>query len=212
MGSNKLEDTQARIADVPYRRREGHRKHPARRSWTDTCSPNLGRSGRPASVVTQVIYHHYRDDRARRTRCDGGVQVARAQKTTARKAANRRNRFIHITGGSRTVNRPAGGQDPAIQFAGEPNYVIVSMRNLLKGDVGTTTITKATKFRGLWSCQGRSADDVGWQEVGTSGSRGQPITIVPDTGGPVAYSVCHDHHHPCRHRRRGGLCPGHLAN
>src|SRR5437763_5721808 len=27
------------------------------------------------------------------------------------------------------------------------------------------------------------------------------VTIVPSTGGPVAHPVCHDHDHPCRHRR-----------
>ena len=51
----------------------------------------------------------------------------------------------------------------------------------------------------------------GWYEDGTSGRSGQSIAIVSDTGGPVAYSVCHDHDHPCRHRRRGVFAPGHLG-
>ena len=37
------------------------------------------------------------------------------------------------------------------------------------------------------------------------------VTIVPDTGGPVAFSVCHDHHYPCCQCRCGVFAPGHLG-
>ena len=37
------------------------------------------------------------------------------------------------------------------------------------------------------------------------------MTIFPSTRGPVENSVCHDHDHPCRYRRRGRFAPGHLG-
>ncbi len=53
----------------------------------------------------QVIYYQYRADRARRTLRGIDEQVAKAERAVAGKTAVKRNRFIQLTGATKTVNR-----------------------------------------------------------------------------------------------------------
>ncbi len=53
----------------------------------------------------QVIYRQYRAERARRTPRGIGEQAARAGKAVAGKTSVKRNRFIQLSGGTRSVNR-----------------------------------------------------------------------------------------------------------
>ena len=53
----------------------------------------------------QVIYYQYRADRARRTLRGIDEQVTKAEQAVAGNAPVKRNRFIQLSGGTRSVNR-----------------------------------------------------------------------------------------------------------
>jgi Transposase DDE domain len=95
----------ARIPHEPYVVKRWRREHPGQdipdghiftQPWP--AGPNGGRRD-------QVIYYQYRHDRARRTLRGIDEQVAKAEKAVAGQVPVKRNRFIRLTGGTRTVNR-----------------------------------------------------------------------------------------------------------
>jgi hypothetical protein len=78
------------------------------------AGPNGGRRD-------QVIYYQYRHDRARRTLRGIDEQIREAEQAVAGKVPVKRNRFIRLTGGSRTVNRQLEAKARAL--AGLKGYV-----------------------------------------------------------------------------------------
>jgi transposase len=62
-------------------------------------------SEKTRGVPDMVIYYQYRADRARRTLRGINEQVAKAEKTVAGTASVKRNRFITLTGATKSVNR-----------------------------------------------------------------------------------------------------------
>jgi hypothetical protein len=56
-------------------------------------------------IPDRVVYYQYRHDRARRTLRGIDEQVAKAQRAVEGKAAAKRNRFIKLTGATKSVNR-----------------------------------------------------------------------------------------------------------
>jgi len=69
----------------------------------------------------QVIYYRYKADRARRTLRGIDELVTKAEKAVAGKVPVKRNRFIKLPGGTRTVNREL--EDKARSLAGLKGYV-----------------------------------------------------------------------------------------
>ena len=69
----------------------------------------------------QVVYYQYRADRARRTLKGIDEQVGKAEKAVAGKAPVKRNRFIVLTGGDKSVNRELDAK--ARTLAGWRSYV-----------------------------------------------------------------------------------------
>ena len=69
----------------------------------------------------QVIYYQYRHDRARRTLRGIDEQVKKAEQAVAGKAPVKRNRFIQLSGGTRSVNREL--EEKARALAGLKGYV-----------------------------------------------------------------------------------------
>jgi Transposase DDE domain len=69
----------------------------------------------------QVIYYQYRHDRARRTLRGIDEQVAKAEQAVAGNAPVKRNRFIQLSGGTRSVNREL--EEKARTLAGIKGYV-----------------------------------------------------------------------------------------
>ena len=61
--------------------------------------------GPNSSRRDQVIYYQYKADRARRTLKGIDEQVTKAERAVAGKAPVKRNRFITLTGGDKSVNR-----------------------------------------------------------------------------------------------------------
>ena len=95
----------ARIPHEPYVVKRWRREHPGQdigdgqvfiQPWP--AGPNGGRRD-------QVIYYQYKADRARRTLRGIDEQVAKAEKAIAGQIPVKRNRFIQLSGGTRTVNR-----------------------------------------------------------------------------------------------------------
>jgi hypothetical protein len=110
-----------RIPHVPYQVSKWRREHPDddipdghvfTQPWP--AGPNGGRRD-------QTIFYQYRADRARRTQRGIDEQVAKAEKAVAGKAAVKRNRFVQLEGGTRTVNRALEAKARAL--AGLKGYI-----------------------------------------------------------------------------------------
>ena len=78
------------------------------------AGPNGGRRD-------QVIYYQYKADRARRTLRGIDEQVCKAEQAVAGRAPVKRNRFIALSGGTRSVNREL--ETKARALAGLKGYV-----------------------------------------------------------------------------------------
>jgi hypothetical protein len=68
-----------------------------------------------------MIYYQYRADRARRTLRGIEQQVAKAEKAVEGKTEIKRNRFVKLSGGTRTVNRAL--EEKTKSLAGIKGYV-----------------------------------------------------------------------------------------
>jgi transposase len=111
----------AKIPSEPYVVKRWRREHPGEpipdgqiftQPWP--AGPNGGRRD-------QWIYYQYRHDRARRTLRGIDEQVAKAEKAVTGQAPVKRNRFIRLAGGTRTVNRELEAKARAL--AGLKGYV-----------------------------------------------------------------------------------------
>jgi transposase len=69
----------------------------------------------------QVIYYQYKADRARRALRGIDEQIAKAERAVAGKAPVKRNRFITLTGGDKSVNRELEAK--ARTLAGWKSYI-----------------------------------------------------------------------------------------
>jgi hypothetical protein len=110
-----------RIPHVPYVVSQWRREHPGEQipdghvftqPWP--AGPNGGRRD-------QVIYYQYRHDRGRRTLRGIDEQVRKAEQAVAGNAPVKRNRFIQLAGGTKTVNRDL--EEKARALAGLKGYV-----------------------------------------------------------------------------------------
>lgn len=110
-----------KIPHVPYVVAQWRREHPGcdipdghifTQPWP--AGPNGGRRD-------QVIYYQYRHDRARRTLRGIDQQVAKAEQAVAGNAPLKRNRFIQLAGGTRSVNREL--EEKARALAGIKGYI-----------------------------------------------------------------------------------------
>jgi Transposase DDE domain len=115
----------AKIPHEPYAVRQWRREHPGQdigdgqvftQPWP--AGPNGGRRD-------QVIYYQYKADRARRTLRGIDEQVSKAEQAVVGKAPVKRNRFIRLSGGTRTVNRELEAR--ARELAGLKGYADVGV-------------------------------------------------------------------------------------
>jgi hypothetical protein len=93
-----------RITDVPYMVDRWRREHPGQDIPTGTCSPSPGRRPPATNAVTRPSPTSTGPTAPSLLR---GIdeQVAKAEKAVAGQAPVKRNRFIRLHGGTRTVNR-----------------------------------------------------------------------------------------------------------
>lgn len=95
----------ARIPDVPYVIARWREAHPGQEISDGQVFVQPWPAGATDQRRDQVIYYQYKADRARRTLRGIDEQVAKAERAVAGKAAVKRNRFVRLSGGTRSVNR-----------------------------------------------------------------------------------------------------------
>jgi DDE family transposase len=95
----------ARIPEVPYQVAEWRRTHPDEPIGDGQVFTQPWLMGTKADPRKRTVFYQYRVDRARRTLKGIDQQIAKAEKAVAGQAAVKRNRFIQLIGGTRSVNR-----------------------------------------------------------------------------------------------------------
>jgi hypothetical protein len=110
-----------RIPHVPYVVTQWRREHPGEQIPDGHILTQPWPAGPASSRRDKVIYYQYRHDRARRTLRGIDEQVAKAEKAVAGQAPVKRNRFIQLSGGTRSLNRELEAKARAL--AGLKGYV-----------------------------------------------------------------------------------------
>jgi DDE family transposase len=110
-----------KIPHVPYVVKQWRRDHPGEPIPDGHVFTQPWPAGPDGGRRDQVIYYQYRHDRARRTLRGIDDQVAKAEQAVAGKGPVKRNRFISLTGGARSVNRDLEAKARAL--AGIKGYI-----------------------------------------------------------------------------------------
>jgi len=98
----------ARIPDVPYQLKKWHEDHggePVPDGLVLTQPWPATQLEKARGKRDRVIHYQYRADRARRTLRGIDEQVGKAEKAVAGKVAVKRNRYVQLAGGTKSVNR-----------------------------------------------------------------------------------------------------------
>jgi transposase len=132
----------ARIPYLPDVVREWHHKHPDKavpdalvltQPWPATSSEKA------RGIPDRVIHYQYRHDRARRTLRGIDEQVAKAERAVDGKVPVKRNRYIHLSGATKSVNRQLEAKTRALAgwkgyttnlTSASPQYVIDAYHQL----------------------------------------------------------------------------------
>jgi hypothetical protein len=111
----------ARIPDVPYQVSEWRRTHPSEPIGDGQIFVQPCVMGPKTDPRKRTIFYQYRADRAKRTLKGIDQQIAKAEKAVAGQAAVKRNRFVQLTGATKTINRSLEAKARAL--AGLKGYV-----------------------------------------------------------------------------------------
>jgi transposase len=111
----------ARIPDLPYQVAEWRRTHPGEPLADGQIFVRPTIMGTKADPRRRTIFYQHRADRARRTLKGIDQQIAKAEKAVAGQAAIKRNRFVQLTGATKTINRELEAKARAL--AGLKGYV-----------------------------------------------------------------------------------------
>jgi hypothetical protein len=95
----------ARIPDIPYQVNQWRRTHPGEPIGDGQIFVQPWIVGTKTDPRKRTIFSQYRADRARRTLKGIDQQIAKAEKAVAGKTAVKRNRFVQLTGATKTINR-----------------------------------------------------------------------------------------------------------
>jgi hypothetical protein len=95
----------ARIPDVPYQVSQWRRTHPEQPIPDGQVFVQPWVMGTKTGPRRRTIFYHYRADRARRTLKGIDQQIAKAEEAVAGKTTVKRNRFVQLTGATKTINR-----------------------------------------------------------------------------------------------------------
>ena len=110
-----------KIPRVPYVVAQWRREHPGEEIPDGHVFTQPWPAGPKAERRDQVIYYQYRHDRARRTLRGIDEQVKKAEQAVAGQVPVKRNRFVQLSGGTRSVNRELEAKARAL--AGIKGYV-----------------------------------------------------------------------------------------
>lgn len=111
----------ARIPEVPYQVGEWRRTHPGEPIGDGQIFVQPWLMGTKTDPRRRTVFYQYRADRARRTLKGIDQQIAKAEKAVAGHAAVKRNRFVQLTGATKSVNRELEAKARAL--AGLKGYV-----------------------------------------------------------------------------------------
>jgi hypothetical protein len=111
----------ARIPDVPYQVAQWRRDHPGQPIADGQVFTQPTTMGPKADLRRRTIFYQYRTDRAKRTMKGIDAQIEKAERAVAGKAAVKRNRFVQLTGATKSVNRDLEAKTRAL--AGLKGYV-----------------------------------------------------------------------------------------
>jgi hypothetical protein len=111
-----------RIGHIPYAIVQWRKRNPDAAEIPDGLTLTQPWPGGPnATRRDQVIYYQYRADRARRTLKGIDEQIGKAERAVAGKMPVKRNRFITLAGGDKSVNRDLEAK--ARTLAGWKSYI-----------------------------------------------------------------------------------------
>nr|WP_204292818.1 IS1634 family transposase [Micromonospora gifhornensis] len=111
----------ARVPDVPYVVTEWRDAHPDAEIPDGHVFVQPWPAGPGDKRRDHTIFYQYRADRARRTLRGIDTQVAKAETAVAGKTAVKRNRYVRLTGATKSVNRALEAKNRAL--AGIKGYV-----------------------------------------------------------------------------------------
>jgi hypothetical protein len=111
----------ARIPEVPYVVDQWRRAHPGQDIADGQVFVQPWPAGPADHRRDQLIYYQYRADRARRTLRGIDEQITKAETAVAGRTAVKRNRFVKLTGATKSVNRALEAKARAV--AGLKGYV-----------------------------------------------------------------------------------------
>jgi hypothetical protein len=111
----------ARIPEVPYQVAQWRRAHPDQPIADGQIFTQPWVMGTKAGPRRRTIFYQYRADRARRALKGIDQQIVKAEKAIRGEAAIKRNRFVQLTGGSKSVNRDLEAKARAL--AGLKGYI-----------------------------------------------------------------------------------------
>lgn len=117
-----------KLPDIPYQVAQWRRAHPDTDPPEGLVLTQPTIMGPNADQRKRVTFYQYRAERARRTLHGIDTQIAKAEKAITGQVPIKRNRFVTITGGTRTLNRDLEAKARAL--AGWKPYVT----NLLEAD------------------------------------------------------------------------------
>jgi hypothetical protein len=110
-----------KLPEVPYVIKQWRQDNPDLEPANGTTLTQPVIMGPKADQRRRTTIYQYKTDRARRSVHDIQQQVAKAEQAVAGQAAIKRNRFVTLTGGTRTVNRDLEAKARAL--AGWKPYV-----------------------------------------------------------------------------------------
>lgn len=111
----------ARIPEVPYQMKKWRQQHPDQPIPDGHLFVQPTVMGPKTDQRKRTIIYQYRADRAKRTLKGIDQQIAKAEKAINGQTAIKRNRFVQLAGGTRTVNRELEAKTRAL--AGLKGYI-----------------------------------------------------------------------------------------
>ena len=131
----------ARIPDIPYQVKKWRQAHPDEPIPDGQIFTQPTVMGPKTDQRRRTIIYQYRQGRAKRTLQGIDTQIAKAEKAIKGQAAVKRNRFVQLTGGTKTINRDLEAKTRALAglkgyvtnlHAPTPDYVLGAYHQLWK--------------------------------------------------------------------------------
>jgi len=127
-----------KLPDIPYVIAQWARDNPDARPVDQMVLAQPVVMGAKADTRRRMVYYQYRAERAKRTLHGIDTQVEKAEKAVAGHLPVKRNRFVTLTGGTRTVNRDletkartlAGWKPYVTNLDADPGFVIGAYHEL----------------------------------------------------------------------------------